>query len=124
MMGDRLVCGLLVDPIYHKNGFVYAATENGHVKRIDINDFPVQGRGGQGVQLWKVSEETGFVVGLTVGFDKDQVEVFSSKSKRFRIDGKDLPVVTRATKGLDLGKKYVKGDLFGEGEQTSGIVIC
>jgi len=124
MMGDPLVCGVLVDPTYHKNGFAYAVTENGHIKRIDINDFPVQGRGGQGVQLWKVNEETGFITGFTVGFDKDQVEVYSTKSKRFRIDGKDLPLVTRATKGTDLGKKYVKGDLFGEGESTAGVVIC
>ncbi len=124
MMGDPLVCGVLVDPTYHKNGFAYAVTENGHIKRIDINDFPVQGRGGQGVQLWKVNEETGYITGFTVGFDKDQVEVYSTKSKRFRIDGKDLPLVTRATKGTDLGKKYVKGDLFGEGESTAGVVIC
>jgi DNA gyrase subunit A len=118
------VCGILVDPEYQKQGFVYTVTENGHIKRIDINDFPVQGRGGQGVQLWKVSEVTGFVTGFTVGSEKDQVEVYSTKSKRFRIDGKDLPVVTRATKGVDLGNKYVKGDLFGEGEPTAGVVIC
>ena len=124
MMGDSLVCGILVDPEYQKQGFVYTVTENGHIKRIDINDFPVQGRGGQGVQLWKVSEVTGFVTGFTVGSEKDQVEVYSTKSKRFRIDGKDLPVVTRATKGVDLGKKYVNGDLFGEGEPTAGVVIC
>jgi DNA gyrase subunit A len=124
MMGDSLVCGILVDQEYQKQGFVYTVTENGHIKRIDINDFPVQGRGGQGVQLWKVSEVTGFVTGFTVGSEKDQVEVYSTKSKRFRIDGKDLPVVTRATKGVDLGNKYVKGDLFGEGEPTAGVVIC
>ncbi len=80
MMGDPLVCGVLVDPTYHKNGFAFAVTENGHIKRIDINDFPVQGRGGQGVQLWKVNEETGFITGFTVGYDKDQVEVYSTKS--------------------------------------------
>lgn len=124
MMGDQLVCGILVDPSFHKNGFAYAVTENGHIKRIDINDFPMQGRGGQGVQLWKVNEDTGFVTGFTVGYDKDQVEIYSTKSKRFRIDGKDLPLVTRATKGIDLGKIYVKGELFGEGEGIAGIVVC
>ena len=124
MMGDKLVCGLLVDPSYHKNGFAYAVTGKGHAKRIDISDFPVQGRGGQGVQLWKTNEVTGFVTGFDIGNDKDQLEIYSSKMKRFRIDGKDLPIVTRATKGVDLGKKYVKGDLFGEGESTAGLVVC
>ncbi|HSM23451.1 MAG TPA: DNA topoisomerase (ATP-hydrolyzing) [Anaerolineaceae bacterium] len=124
MMGDKLVCGLLVDPNYHKNGFAYAVTGKGHAKRVDISDFPVQGRGGQGVQLWKTNEVTGFVTGFSVGLDKDQLEIYSSKMKRLRIDGKDLPIVTRATKGVDLGKKYVKGDLFGEGESTAGLVVC
>lgn len=124
MMGDKLVCGLLVDPSFHKKGFAYAVTSNGHAKRLDMNDFPVQGRGGQGVQLWKTNEITGMVTGFAVGTEKDQLEIYSVKSKRFRIDGKDLPVVTRATKGIDLGKKYVKGDLFGDGEGTAGLVVC
>ncbi len=123
MLGDKLVCGILVETSYHKKGFVYAVSEKGHAKRIDINDFPVQGRGGQGVQLWKINEVTGLVVGLAVGMDKDSVDFYSVKSKRLRLDGKDLPLVTRATKGTDLGKKYAKGDLFGDGEETKGLVV-
>ncbi len=124
MMGDRLVCGLLVESGYHKKGFAFAVSAKGHAKRIAIDEFPLQGRGGQGVQLWKITAETGPVTGFTVGMDKDQIDIYSSKSKRFRLDGKDLPLVTRATKGVDLGKKYVKGDLFGDGETTAGLVVC
>lgn len=123
MLGDRLVCGILVEPSLHKKGFAYAVSANGHAKRIAIEDFPVQGRGGQGVQLWKINEDTGLISGFAVGYDKDNVDIYSSKAKRLRLDGKALPLVTRATKGLDLGKKYTKGDLFGEGESTAGLVV-
>lgn len=124
MMGDPLVCGILVETDLHKKGFAFAVTAKGHAKRIDINDFPLQGRGGQGVQLWKITEDTGLVTGFTVGSEKDNVDIYSSKLKRLRLDAKALPLVTRATKGLDLGKKYVKGDLFPEGESTAGLVVC
>ena len=124
MMGDQLVCGILVEPDLHKKGFAYAVTANGHAKRIDINDFPVQGRGGQGVQLWTITEDTRLVTGFAVGRKKIMCDFYFRKLKRLRVDGKALPLVTRATKGLDLGKKYVKGDLFGEGESTAGLVVC
>jgi len=123
MMGDQLVCGILVEPELYKKGFAYAVTTKGHAKRISMDDFPVQGRGGQGVQLWKVNEITGVVTGFTVGTEKDQIDIYSAKVKRLRLDGKSLPIVTRATKGLDLGKKYAKGDLFGDGELTAGLVV-
>ena len=96
----------------------------GHVKRMSLSEFPVQGRGGQGVQVWKLTEDSGLVVGFTVGSEKDQVDVYSEKSKRIRLDIKALPKVTRATKGLDLGAKFVKGALFGDDEGTGGVVIC
>ena len=124
MMKDTLVGALLVDAELQKSGYVVVVSEKGHAKRISLSEFPVQGRGGQGVQLWKLTEDTGPVVGFAVGSEKDQVDVYSEKSKRIRLDIKALPKVSRATKGLDLGAKYVKGPLFGDGEVTNGVVIC
>ncbi len=124
MLGDRLVSGLVVEANSFKKSFAYSVSAKGHAKRIVLDEFPLQGRGGQGVQLWKLTPDTGLVTGFTVGMEKDQIDIYSSKSKRFRLDGKDLPLVTRATKGVDLGKKYVKGKLFGEDETTAGLVVC
>ncbi|PKO19290.1 MAG: DNA gyrase subunit A [Chloroflexi bacterium HGW-Chloroflexi-10] len=123
MMGDALVSVVLVSADLQKKGIAYAVTANGHAKRIGLEEFPLQGRGGQGVQLWKLTPETGLVVGFTVGPEKDAVDFYSVKGKRLRIDGKALPKVTRATKGVDLGAKYVKGPLFGPGEALAGVVI-
>ncbi|MHB8133869.1 MAG: DNA gyrase/topoisomerase IV subunit A [Anaerolineaceae bacterium] len=123
MLGDPLVGCVLVEPGMMKKTNVVAVTLKGHLKCISIDEFPIQGRGGQGVQLWKITPDTGPVVGITVGTEKDQVDVFSEKMKRIRLDVKSLPKVTRATKGLNLGAKYVKGDLFGAGEFVAGVVV-
>lgn len=124
MMGDKLVCGRVIEPAGFKKGFVYAVTSKGWAKKIALDEFPLQGRGGQGVQLWKINDETGSVTGLDVGSEKDQIEIYSEKSKRLRIDGKDIPLSTRVSKGLDLGKKYAGGALFADDERTAGIVVC
>lgn len=124
MMGDPLVSAVAIEPESFKNGYCVAVTEKGHIKRVALEDFPVQGRGGQGVQLWKLTADTGKIVGFVAGSDKDQVDIYSARLKRVRIDIKALPIVTRATKGLDLGAKLVKGDLFADGEATAGLVIC
>lgn len=124
MIGDKLAGAVLIDKESQKNGIVVVVSAKGHVKRMGLDQFPVQGRGGQGVQVWKLTDDTGLVVGFTVGSDKDQVDIYSEKSKRIRLDIKALPKVTRATKGLDLGAKYVKGSLFGDDEGTGGVVIC
>lgn len=124
MLGEPLISALSIEPAQFKDGYIVAVSRKGHVKRIPLSEFPLQGRGGQGVQLWKLTETTGPVVGLAVGNEKDQVDIYSEKMKRVRMDIKALPKVTRATKALDLGSKLVKGDLFGEGEPVAGVVVC
>jgi DNA gyrase subunit A len=124
MMGDELVGCVLLDAALMKNSFVIAVTQKGHLKSIAIDEFPLQGRGGQGAQLWKTTADTGRVAGIVVGGQKEQVDVYSNNMKRLRLDIKSLPKVTRATKGLDLGMKYVKGPLFAEGESVAGVVLC
>lgn len=124
MMGDTLVTACLIEPNLLKNAYGIAITQKGHAKRIALSEFPLQGRGGQGVQLWKTTTDTGVVVGFAVASEKDQVDIYSARLKRLRIDVKSLPKVTRATKGIDLGAKLVKGDLFGDDDLTAGVVVC
>ncbi len=95
---------------------------NGHVKRIPINEFPVQGRGGQGVQLWKITQATGLICGFALagaGASAD-VDFYSVRGKRLRMAVKDLPEVTRAGKGVDLRTILKTADLFGN-EGVGGV---
>ena len=84
----------------------------------------MQGRGGQGVQLWKLTEDSGQHSRFCGGRRKRCGGCLFRKGKRIRLDMKALAKVTRANKGYDLGRQYVKGALFGDDEGTGGVVIC
>ncbi len=122
MMDDAIIGGAIIEPKAVKKGFAIAVTEQGYVKRIPLSEFPVQGRGGQGVQLWKVTGATGLVSGFTVtDGESGDVDIYSARSKRLRLAVKDLPVVTRAARGVEL-KVLLKGtDLFGD-DPVAGVV--
>ncbi len=49
-----------------REGLLLTATENGYGKRTAIEDFPLQGRGGQGVIAIQTSERNGRTVGAAL----------------------------------------------------------
>ena len=121
MLDDAIVGGALVEPGAAK-GFVLLVTDRGHVKRVPMDEFPVQGRGGQGVQTWKLSKTTGLVSGVTVvPAESGDADFFSDRGKRLRVAVKDIPVVTRAAKGADLTVIIKSKELFGA-EPIVGVV--
>lgn len=121
MMDDPIIGGALVTPELMK-GFAILVTNKGHVKRVSLHEFPVQGRGGQGVQLWKLTASTGMVSGFTVvSAAQGDIDIFSTRGKRLRLAVKDIPKVTRATKGAELKGLIKSADLFGN-EDIAGVV--
>ncbi|MCE1251964.1 MAG: DNA topoisomerase 4 subunit A [Anaerolineae bacterium] len=120
MLDDQLVGGVLLEPQQAKE-FVLITSTHGHIKRISLLEFPVQGRGGQGVQIWKINDSTGLVGALTVAPETADVDIYSEKGRRLRLAVKDINQVTRATKGIDLGARYANGNLF-EADPVAGVV--
>jgi len=120
MLDDALVGGVFLEPGQAKE-FALAVTDRGQLKRISLEEFPVQGRGGQGVQIWKLNETTGFVIGLTTAPAGADVDIYSQKGRRLRLAVKDINQVTRAAKGIDLGARFGDGNLF-DGDPTLGVV--
>jgi DNA gyrase subunit A len=119
MLDDALVGGAFLEPQQAKE-FALVVTDKGHIKRISLEEFPVQGRGGQGVQVWKLNESSGVVIGLTIAAAAADVDIYSQKGRRLRLAVKDINQVTRATKGIDLGARYGDGSLF-NGDPTVGV---
>ena len=117
---DALIGGALVEPEQIKKSTVILVTEKGYIKRVKLDEFPVQGRGGQGVQSWKVNETTGFVSGFTVVEKKGDVDIFSVRMKRLRLAVKDLPESTRAAKGAKLVDTIKADTVFGD-ESVAGV---
>jgi DNA gyrase subunit A len=94
--GDRLLGGAVVADAKAKVGLV-VVSKVGYIKRVPLDEFPVQGRGGQGVQALNVTKATGPVVAVGLGPLDGGVDLLSPDGKRQRLD--QVPVTNRPNRG-------------------------
>ncbi|MBL8093307.1 MAG: DNA topoisomerase 4 subunit A [Anaerolineales bacterium] len=116
--GEAVRGGMLFEPGSDKKAVVLMTTE-GLIRRVGLDEFPVQGRAGQGVQILKVSDATGPMAGAALLASDSTVDIYSVKSKRLRLEFKEVPSGKRAHPGVSL-RKQVR-DLFG-GESLMRVV--
>ena len=83
-------------------GMLLSATENGFGKRTAIDEFPVQGRGGQGVIAIQTTERNGRTVGAIQVEDEDEVMLISSGGTLVRTPVSDISILGRNTQGVTL----------------------
>ncbi|WCN08777.1 DNA gyrase subunit A [Marinomonas mediterranea] len=81
---------------------VLFACENGFGKRTLTEDFPVYGRGGQGVIGIQVSERNGPVVGATQVEDTDEIMLISDQGTLVRTRASEVSCQGRNTQGVTL----------------------
>jgi DNA gyrase subunit A len=98
MPSDHEVIGLSIV----KEGLVLTATENGYGKRTEIEDFPVQGRGGQGVIAIQTTKRNGRTVGMLQVGDDDEMMLISSNGTLVRTPVGDVSIMGRNTQGVRL----------------------
>jgi len=103
--------------IVRSGGYVLTATEKGYGKRTPIEDYPVHGRGGQGVIAIQTSERNGAVVGARLVRDDDEIMLISDGGTLVRTHVSEVSVQGRNTQGvtlirLDNGEKVVGLDRF------------
>jgi DNA gyrase subunit A len=85
-----------------QDGLVLTATENGYGKRTAVEDFPVQGRGGQGVIAIQTTERNGRTVGAVLVGEDDEIMLISSSGTLVRTPVDDISVQGRNTQGVRL----------------------
>jgi len=122
MGDDPIIGGALVEPKEMK-GFVLLVTEQGQIKRISLDEFPVQGRGVQGVQTWKLTKANGLITGMAVADASADADLYSARGRRLRLAVKDIPLVTRATKGAEIKTIIKAAGVFGT-ETVAGVVAA
>ncbi len=120
MGGDPIIGGAIIEPETARSGAAVVVTARGHIKRLKLDEFPVQGRGGQGMQVWKVSPASGYVSGFTVADLKGDVDLFSPRMRRLRVAVKDIPEATRAAKGAAPSAWIKLDSIFGD-EPVAGV---
>jgi len=79
---------------------VMLATANGYGKRTPISDFPVHGRGGQGVIAIQTSARNGELVGAILAGEDDDVMLISNSGTLVRTPSTEISVLGRNTQGV------------------------
>lgn len=78
-------------------------TENGVGKRSDVYLYPLQKRGGVGVKVSNLSNKTGNISAAVVVNEKDEQILFmSKKAVTIKLPLKDIPTLSRNTRGVIL----------------------
>lgn len=95
---DQLVIALLVV----EEGNVLSATENGFGKCTPIAEYPVRGRGGQGVIAIQTSQRNGAVIGAVQVNGQQEVMLISNGGALVRTRVEEISISGRNTQGVKL----------------------
>ena len=99
LTGNHRVMSLIIPK---EGGYVLTGSENGFGKRTDVEDFPVKGRGTQGVIAMQTSDRNGDVVGAVQVFSGDELMLISNMGTLVRTGIDGVSVQGRNTQGVRL----------------------
>ena len=84
------------------DGYLITASANGYGKRTRISEFPVKGRGTQGVIAMKASERNGELVAAVQVFEGDELMLISDQGTLVRTGTDDISIISRNAQGVRL----------------------
>jgi DNA gyrase subunit A len=95
-------------------GNILTASENGYGKLTPLDDFPVHGRGGQGVIALQTTDRNGATVAGLQVTPGQEIMLISSTGTLVRTPVGEISIVGRNTQGVRLIR-------LAEGERLTGI---
>ena len=95
---EEVISLIIVD----EQGMVLTASQNGYGKRTLVEDFPLHGRGGQGVIALQISERNGQMVGALLVKPDDEIMLISSSGTLVRTPVGEISIQGRNTQGVRL----------------------
>jgi DNA gyrase subunit A len=96
--GQSVISMIMVED----EGSILTSTEHGYGKRTPATEYPVKGRGGQGVISIQANERNGDVVGAVQVSDDDEVMLITDSGTLVRIAVSDISTMGRNTQGVRL----------------------
>ena len=96
---DARVISLIIP---QEGGKILTASENGYGKKTVVEDFPIKGRGGQGVIAQQCSDRNGQLAGAVQVMDGDDVMLISDQGTLVRTSVEGISVLGRNTQGVTL----------------------
>ena len=100
--GDQLLSMDVVRDV--DDAFAFVVTENGYAKRTPLDQYRVQGRGGLGIKVAKLTDERGDLVGAMIVGAEDEVLVVMERGKVVRSAVSGVPAKGRDTMGVVFAK--------------------
>lgn len=95
---DRII-GMQLD---HQGDSLLIVSENGMGKRTYLEEFTVQKRGGKGVKCYKITEKTGYVVGVKAVTDNHEIMMITSEGIIIQLRMEDISTLGRITSGVKM----------------------
>lgn len=80
---------------------VITLTKKGYIKRLPVDTYKTQNRGGVGIKGMSINEED-FVEQILNCSTHDYVLFFTNKGKVYRVKGYEIPAYSRQSKGLPI----------------------
>jgi DNA gyrase subunit A len=97
---DEVVAAL---PVHKETDQVAVFTETGLGKKVALNEFPVQGRGGKGTYVYKPTAQTGNLVSAAMVSDEDNILLCGNYSS-ICISATEIPLIGKTGMGNTLIK--------------------
>ncbi len=77
-------------------------SENGLGKRTFIDEFTVQKRGGKGVKCYKITDKTGYVIGVKAVNDDHEIMMITTEGIIIQLRMEDISTLGRITSGVKM----------------------
>jgi len=99
--GDSVIGMACLDRDITMEKKLLMVTNRGYGKRVSLEDFPIQGRGGKGVQGIKLDDDSGDLVSIGIVSDQDEI-IITTEQKVIRIMAGDINIYRRYARGVRL----------------------
>ena len=99
IVSDDEIVGMQLD---HQGDSLLIVSENGMGKRTYLEEFTVQKRGGKGVKCYKITEKTGFVVGVKAVVDSNEIMMITTGGVIIQLRMDDISTLGRITSGVKM----------------------
>ncbi|GGO82669.1 DNA gyrase subunit A [Marinobacterium nitratireducens] len=99
MADDTAVISLIIP---RPGGKILTASDRGYGKKTSVDEFPIKGRGGQGVIAMQCTERNGGLAGAVQVFEGDDVMLISNRGTMVRTRTEEISELSRNTQGVML----------------------
>ncbi len=82
--------------------YLLIASEKGLGKRTRMEEFSPQNRGGKGVKCYKITEKTGYLIGIKAVNDENEIMIITTEGIIIRMKVEDISILGRVTSGVKL----------------------